>query len=326
MEKLVEQIRRLAAIEYTDYWPKDWVLRMLALFFALFLWYFVVGEDKVDTHLLVPVELINLPRDLIIANQYKQQLEVTISGPRGLIDGLRRQHISRTINLAGASPGSMTIRNDPENLPFPRGIEVLRVQPAHTTLLIDRLKEKKLPVQAEVSGKPAAGFELEALQLDPATITVNGPEALLSQVNLLRTMPIDIAGLDRTEVRQAPLLLSQELLELLGETLVSALVVIREERGEIRLRNLEPVLSGRRDDFSYQVSPANFQARILAPRSLHRDQAVLVQKIIPTLEVGHLETGSHQVRPQVATDDLIELLAITPEEVTVKVTAPSENK
>ena len=320
MEKLVEQIKKLSAVEYTDYWPKDWVLRLLALFFAIFLWYFVVGEDKMDTHLLVPVELINLPRDLVIANSFKQQLEVTITGPRGLIDGLRRQHISRTINLAEAKPGTMAIRNDPESISFPRGIEVLRVQPAHTTLLIDRLKEKKLPVQAEIIGEPAAGFELESLQLEPATITINGPEALLNRINLLRTMPIDISGLDTTTLRQSPLLLDQELLELLGEAMVNAVMVIREKTGEIRLSKVEPVLIDRREQFSYTLAPPTVQLLVKAPLSLHRAPEDLARQIILTLEVGELEVGSHSLTPLItSSDERVEVVGVNPEELSVNV-------
>ncbi len=226
---MVEQIKKLVAIKFIGYWPNDWVLRLLALLFAVFLWYFVVGEDKVDTHILIPVELVNLPRDLVVTNQFKQQLEVTISGPRGLVDGLRRRHISRSINLSEAQPGITTIRNDPKSIPFPRGIKVLRIHPAHITLLIDRLKEKSLPIQADISGQPAVGYELIDLQLEPAAINISGPEVKISGIELLRTIPIDISNLNASVVRRVPLLLDQELLELLGEVTVNVTIIIREK-------------------------------------------------------------------------------------------------
>lgn len=226
MEKLVEQIKRLATLEVSDYWPRDWVLKLLALLFAVLLWYFVVGEDKVDTHVLVPVELVNLPRDMVVVNQYKQQLEVSLAGPRGLIDGLRRQNITRTINLSAAQPGTMAVRNDPETLPFPRGIEVLRVQPANITLVIDHLKEKQLPVEADLQGEPAPGHQLREVRLEPDTFNIRAPATLLARIDRLQTMPIDIDGLDDTTIHQVSLLLDEELLTLLGETTVSVLLVV----------------------------------------------------------------------------------------------------
>ncbi len=248
MEKLVEQIKKLATTELTDYWPKDWVLRLLALFFAILLWYFVVGEDKVDTHLLVPVEIVNLPRDMVIVNQYKQQLEVTIAGPRGLIDGLRRQNITRSINLAGAQPGTMAIRNDPESLPFPRGIEVLRVQPANITLVIDHLMARDLPVEANITGQPAPDYELVNVQLEPETISIRGPANQLQRFDYLQTTSIDISGLDSTTIRQVSLVLDEEMLELLGETMVNVLLVIREKDRSPEALELPEVLRQPKDN------------------------------------------------------------------------------
>lgn len=317
MEKLVKQIKKLATVEL--YWPKDWVLRLLALLFAVLLWYFVVGEDKVDTHLLVPVELVNLPRDMVIANQYKQQLEVTISGPRGLVDGLRRQRLSRTINLAGAKPGTMTIRNNAEALPLPRGIEVLRIQPAHTNLLIDRLIEKDLPIEAEINGEPAPGHELAKLQLEPPAITVTGPENLLREIDVLRTIPIDISGLETPTMRQVPLLLNQEMMELLGETVVTALLVIQEKTGEITLGALEPTLVGTRENYHYTLIPPILKVRVETPLSFHNNPEALRQTITINLEVSGLKPGEYQLHPRLRTDQGIKMVAVEPATVKIRI-------
>ena len=114
MEKLVKQIINRPANKLSSMkWPKNLLFKLLSLFFAVFLWYFVAGEDRVDTNIYVPVEIVNLPRNMVISNQYKKQLEVTISGPRGLVNGINRQHISRTINLSKAKPGTTVVVQGP---------------------------------------------------------------------------------------------------------------------------------------------------------------------------------------------------------------------
>ena len=71
------------------YWlqlsPKDWVLRMISLGLAIVLWYFVGGEDIVNKNIMVPVEVINMPRDLVVSNQFKKEIEVSVSGPRSMV-------------------------------------------------------------------------------------------------------------------------------------------------------------------------------------------------------------------------------------------------
>jgi len=215
MEKLVKQVIGRKPANFLN-WPNNWVLKLISLLFALLLWYFVVGEDKVDTTLFVPVEIVNLPRELVIANQYRKQLEVTISGPRGLISGINRQPISRTINLSKAAPGTMVIRNDPETMPFPRGINVLRLQPTHITLLIDRLMEKDIPIQAKTEGRPAEGHELAEVLFEPPFIRLTGPQGILEPTKTLTSKAIDISGFKGPVTAQVPLDLKPEIPEIIG--------------------------------------------------------------------------------------------------------------
>ena len=231
MEKLVKQIiRRLPAPNLLN-WPNNWGLKLISLLFALLLWYFVVGEDKIDTTIYIPVEIVNLPRELVIANQFKKQLEATVSGPRGLIGSLNRQRITRTINLDKAIPGTIVIRNEPETIQFPRGITVSRIQPSHITLLIDELIEKELPVQAKTTGTPASGRELVEVIFEPKTIKISGPKAIVGREKFLTAKAINISGLKEPTAVQVPLVLRPALLELMGETVVTANVVIREKKG-----------------------------------------------------------------------------------------------
>ncbi|OGQ99659.1 MAG: hypothetical protein A2505_09295 [Deltaproteobacteria bacterium RIFOXYD12_FULL_55_16] len=227
--RLQQTISRLLSQSILN-WPNNWGLKLISLIFALLLWYFVVGEDKVDTTVYIPVEIVNLPKELIISNnQFKKQLEATVSGPRGLISGLNRQRITRTINLAKATPGTLVIRNEPETIPFPRGVTVSRIQPNHITLLIDELVEKELTIQARTSGAPASGHELVEVVFEPKFIKISGPKAIVGREKLLTAKPIDISGLKGPTTIQVSLELRPALLELMGETVVTANVVIREK-------------------------------------------------------------------------------------------------
>ena len=227
MEKLVKQIIRRLPTPNLLNWPNNWGLKLISFIFAILLWYFVVGEDKIDTTVYIPVEIVNLPREMIISNKFKKQLEAQISGPRGLINSLNRQRITRTINLAKATPGNLIIRNEPEAIQFPRGVTVSRIQPPHITLFIDELIEKDLPVQIRTTGTPASGYELTGIVLEPPLIKISGPKAIVGREKLLFTKPIDISGLKEPTTIQIPLELKPALLELMGETVLTANVVIQ---------------------------------------------------------------------------------------------------
>lgn len=207
---------------------KNWLLKLLSLIIGASLWYFVVGEDRVDLIVTIPLELRNLPTELVIANQYKKDIEVALSGPRRLIQEMRQQNISLPIDLSKAQPGAMVIQNEADAIPLPQGISVQRVQPATLTLLVDRLIQKDFPITAVTKGKPAAGYSLESLSLKPPRITVTGPQTVLEKEQGLTTSPIDLEGLGTSTTVQSHLDLNEALVKLIGETVIEARVAIKE--------------------------------------------------------------------------------------------------
>ena len=164
---------------------KDWLLRFVSLVLAIILWYFVGGEDKINKNVMVPIEIINLPRDLAISNQFKKEIEVTVSGPRSLILEMANRAVTRQVDLAMATPGTMVIENDHKHIPVLRGITVLRVQPSSIILSLDKLIKKQFPVEALTTGRVAHGYYIKSLKTDPELITIAGPQTTLSQVDHL---------------------------------------------------------------------------------------------------------------------------------------------
>ncbi|MEW6593598.1 MAG: CdaR family protein [Thermodesulfobacteriota bacterium] len=319
MENLAPQIGKKLGELRKPSWPKDWLIRLLSLLIAVFLWYFVVGEDKVDTSIYIPVEIVNLPRELVIANQFKKQLEVSISGPRGLIDSIQRQRINRTVNLAKATPGTMVVRNEPETIPLPRGVNILRIQPTHITLLIDRLVEKTLPVELKITGRPAAGYELISAQVEPPIITISGPQATLASETQLLTEPLDISGLDSSVTRQVPLRLAPAVIDLIGETVVSARVVVKE-KATLREFGAVPLAPSQADpNLAYHFTPATVAVSAMVPLSQVHDPSRLLPKIRATVNVAGLKPGRHKVFTEVSTQEPLVIQSFSPKTVTVRV-------
>ena len=54
---------------------------------------------------------------------------------------------------------------------------------------------KKLPIQLTIVGKPQEGYEVltEGITIDPVTCVVIGPQKILMDVSVARTIPIDIS-------------------------------------------------------------------------------------------------------------------------------------
>jgi len=318
MEKLVQQI--LAYLN-TIPRPKNWVLKLISFFFALFLWYFVAGEDKVDMNVFIPIEIVNLPRDLVISNQFKKQLEVTVSGQRSLIRGLADQNISRSVDLSHAQPGKFVVENTPDSIPFPWGINVLRLQPATVTLLIDRLIDKQLPVKPVITGSLPAGYELTSVVLEPSTITITGPKNILEAEQGLTTNVLDITNMKKTTLKQVSLDLSPVITDLIGETVVTAHINIAEKMID-RLINSIPLQLSSEQAERYQSPPTTITVRAEIPNSLISDikdlQRVFRASVDP--QPFAADTNKFAVRITISTEaeaysDKVRIIGFTPQTV-----------
>ncbi|HIJ91354.1 MAG: CdaR family protein [Desulfobulbaceae bacterium] len=316
MEKLVKQIIRRTPTPNFLNWPNNWVLKLISLIFAVLLWYFVVGEDKIDTTVFIPVEIVNLPRELVISNQFKKQLEATVSGPRGLINSINRQRITRTINLAKATPGTIVIRNEPETIQFPRGITISRIQPTHISLLIDELVEKELPVQARTTGTPANGYELGGIVFEPQSIKISGPKAVVGREKLLAAKNIDISGLKESTTIQIPLELRPAILDLMGETVVTANVMIREKTIEKTITDIPVNLSGTAPSRKITLEPDTISIRAMLPQSSKGNQSGLIEASVLT---DGLPAGLHKLPVKITAPEQIKIIEILPATVTVRI-------
>jgi hypothetical protein len=227
MKKILDTfLGKLDKINLADLVSKDWLLKFISFVLAIGLWFFVGGEDRVDKNVMIPIEIINLPRDLVISNQFKKEIEVTVSGPRSMILEMTSRAITRQVDLSSATPGTMVIENDNDHIPVPRGITVQRVQPSSIILSLDKLIQKQFPISARTIGKVANGYYVKSLKMAPDVITIAGPHTILSQVDELFTKAINLEGMKQSVQLQVPLEMEPAIVELIGETSVTAEIMI----------------------------------------------------------------------------------------------------
>jgi len=316
-------MEKLAATKITSWrnrpWPKNWVLKLISFFFALFLWYFVVGEDKVDTTFNIPVEILNLPADLTISNQFKNELELTVNGPRGLIRNLATQHISRPIDLAKAEPGAKVFQNTVDSIPLPRGVRLLRVKPTDIILQLDKLVKKDVPIHAVTTGSLPEGFELGSITLDPPSIPVTGAEAAIGQVESISTAPIDLARLTATTTRPVALKLTSAIKELVGEPIVTAAIVVQEKKEQRTVEDIpvKLLLSGKN---TYTLKPDNITVKARIPHSILRKTKDLKTLFRARIMGVELQPGTHKLTVEVIPVQDVELVEVRPEMIIADIT------
>lgn len=301
MEKLARKTVKRYHWFSSQKWAKDWGFKALSLLFAVLMWYFVVGEDKVDMTVYVPIEITNLPQNLIIANQYKKQLEVAVSGPRGLVRTITNQRISRSIDLADAKVGTQIVQNKPENIKFPRGITIQRIQPANLTLTIDRLLERELPINPVVTGKPAIGFKVVGITAKPSSLSLKAPEEALRVTDFLSTKPVEITGSTTSISKQVALEVIPEIEELVGESVITVNVTIKEKMIPREFAGVPIEFKHIGKHLPYRLSHQQVTVKAELPYRLSQTRTK-TPRLTATVDAGTLPPGRH-VLPVTVTPD-----------------------
>ena len=184
---------------------QNWVLKLLSLVFALVLWFFVMGEQKLEVGYAVPLELKNVPPGLMIANDVPSLIDVRISGPRTVLMNVKPSDISLSVDLRDLQPGVTTFKRLEERLNLPSALKVTRLSPSFVDVKLDRRKDKSVPVRVVFSGTLPAGYKIAALKSDPAKVEVEGAESELKDVNEVTTEPIDVGDVHENFTLMVPL-------------------------------------------------------------------------------------------------------------------------
>ncbi len=137
---------------------KSWHFKLLAVLLAVIMWYFVVGEERAEVGLTVPLVLINMPRDLIVVNNVPHGIEIRVNGPRSLVQSLSTENLSKSLDLSNTREGAVSFSISSEGIPLPRGVKITRINPTQVTVVLQKLMIKNIAVQSPGDRKTGRGI------------------------------------------------------------------------------------------------------------------------------------------------------------------------
>ncbi|NIS59370.1 MAG: hypothetical protein GTO13_01285 [Proteobacteria bacterium] len=191
------------------FFTKNLPLKLISIFLAVILWYFVVSEKGGETALSIPVDFRNIPPSLIIIKNPVESISIRIRGPVTLLRGLSPRGIRAIIDLSNAKLGIAEFVINREQITVPRGVRVTMVSPASVMLRFERLIRKTLPVEAILVGKPFEGLKITEVWVDPPAIEIVGAQNELTGLKKIFTEEIDISGLKKDSIKKAALRLGE---------------------------------------------------------------------------------------------------------------------
>lgn len=167
---------------------------------AIALWFAVSGEERTETTLTLSLELVNLPRQIVITSEVPPNLQVRVVGPRSIINKLSQTRLTQSIDLTGYKTGRHSYPFGPNSFSFPRGVQVIRISPNPLNLTLATSMTRTLTIRPVIEGRPPAGYELLETKIRPEQVVVKGPLTELEELKYINTLPIDVSHLTEPAV------------------------------------------------------------------------------------------------------------------------------
>jgi hypothetical protein len=169
-------------------------LKLVSLGLAVVLWMAVSGEETVERGLRVPLEFQQFPAGLEIQGEAPSTVDVRVRGTSGALSRMSTGDIVAVLDLHAARPGSRLFPVTPEQVRAPFGVEVVQVTPPSIALVFEISATKAVRVVPAIEGRPAPGYVVGKVTVDPEAVDVVGSETAVKRATEVLTEPVSIAG------------------------------------------------------------------------------------------------------------------------------------
>jgi YbbR domain-containing protein len=181
------------------------------------------------------------------------------------------------------------------------------------------LQTRSLPVDPNITGTPAAGFEIESVTVDPTVALVAGDADQLAGLTQVETEPIPMTGVSADETVTVKLALPTGVVAV-GDQPIRVSITLRPVTAT-RTFNAGLRLLGASSDLTYALSVDRVLVTIGGSTAdLDRLSAAT---LVVDLDVTGLKPGVHQVPVTANLPAGTTLVAASPAKVTVTIATPA---
>jgi len=231
-------------------------LQLLSFGLGLSLWMVVSGEETVERGLRVPLELQQFPAGLELQGEPPSSVDVRVRGSSGTLARISPGDIVAVLDLRGAHVGGRLYHLTSDQVRAPFGVEVVQITPATIAMIFENSKTGHVPIRPKVDGKPAPGYLIGKISVDPDSAEVAGPESAVNRASEALTETVSVSGARATVTDTVTVGLIDPTLRLGSTRSAKVTVQVLPAPAERTLRDLPVHLRGLAPGLSAQAVPS----------------------------------------------------------------------
>jgi YbbR domain-containing protein len=277
-----------------------------------------LGEKQVP----VEVETGDVPEGLAIGTPRTSHEEVTATGPQSQLGRVDHAVARVQIFESGIDVRQPQVPLVPVDIDG-REVESVDLEPATIQVEIDVLAvetSKTVPIRPVVTGSPADGFQVNAVTVDPAVVTIFGAPGTVEDVTEVTTEPLSVGGANANLQLDATLVLPDGTRP--AED-AAAPVVSVTIRASTATRNflVGVTCEGAPEGSACLPQQEQLSVTLRGPAAELAD--LDPADLTPVLDASGLGPGSHTLTPTFTLPNGIDLVLVSPGSVTVEIVPPA---
>jgi len=180
---------------------------LIALLLSLTVWVIAAQQQNptVEFELAepVPIDVVGLSDGLTITNDYPRTAIVRLRAQQSNVSAISAEDIVLTADLTDLGPGTFPVQVRSQ---VATQAILVSIAPSNIRVSIERESQREMPVQLAIVGELPTGytFENEAVQRNPARVSITGPESRVKLVSEV-TASISIDGQREPVIAALPL-------------------------------------------------------------------------------------------------------------------------
>lgn len=158
---------------------------VLSLLLGVIIWVSAVtaANPNLETEMDVPLQIRDQAEDITIVDELPDTVNVTILTPESVMSQIEQENvITAYIDLSDLDSGTYRF---PVNISVPdqlRPIRVLDFSPRQIQLTLGKVITRELPVEINVQGEPAIGYQTGELEWGRSEVVIKGREDQVEEV------------------------------------------------------------------------------------------------------------------------------------------------
>ena len=293
-------------------------LKISCLAISVVIWFVIANTVMVEQNSSLPLQVRGLADDLTLAGDpLPQSVYVRLRGSK--LNLLTHRYFNSyigevRINLANMEPGE-AFRYTPGRSDVITDLEVASLDAVPTLMLqIHRKVSKKLPLRVVTEGilDQQLGL-LVPIRLEPDSVTVTGPEGFFPEQGFVRTEPLKLDRLGKSETFTLSLVSPHKDLQLAEATCSAGVFLAEVEDRTLANIPVIPLVDSGQPEVGISPPVVDVMVRGVADSVRTLTEA----RFLVTIAVGGLQEGLYVLPGQVQFPPCVRLIGLDPPEFQV---------